>query len=934
MKKKILLFIISILTFMFLSSFMFLAENPKKININYFRFFGKDLTHTAWVWEHEPESKGGKEFIFSVDTKNPKWLFVTVNLDDSSYLGSEKLGVIIKEGKGWDGKREPGGDRHVDLSKCEIIDNTYNVYFVQDSVEFFYKKSDADTNHKVLDSYFTTTNRIIVKASGLPTKYIIKENGANIKEGTTLEKDFEITLNNPINLKNIYEVELIFEENISKKVVSLRKLYDTDEYNNEFYYDGQLGLIFSKTKSTFRLWSPISEKVNLNLYNQGHPNYTNEGIRNEEKTPYRQIEMNKIEKGVHEIVVNEDLGGKYYTFELHYGGNKYEIIDPYAYSTGANGERALIVDFAKANPEGWEYDKRPSNFKNMTDYILYEAHIRDLTSHDSWGGKKEYAGKFLGLTQENTFFEKNGKRVKTGLDHLEELGINAIHLLPIADYGMIDETKLKDQDYIKNNGYNWGYMPINFNTPEGSFSTNPFDGYSRIREMKQMIQALHDKNIRVILDVVYNHTGKTDDSQFQLSMPNYYYRQWDNGSFSNGSGTGNETASERKMFQKFMIDSILYWAKEYNIGGFRFDLMGLHDVETMNIIREKINEIDPTIILYGEPWSASSSPYPSDKLANKENMHKLTEIASFNDNSRDAVKYAWAKGYHNEQQFASIKYAIAGGTKMQGVYIDFHKKPTKIINYVTSHDDGTLVDINLVSNNIEDINKLARFQKQQNAFFLLGQGIPFLAGGVEMMRSKDVKPGIPFGNDNRVSKGKAFNSYNLPDSVNQYDYEDKLNHLDVFEYYKNLIKLRKLLPNLRLENSNLVQEKLSFFKVGKIDLSYRIKGDSKNSEIVVIHNGKEKTLFTADKDYIMLSNNEGKAVYDGIAKMKKGQKYNIDSFTTILLVEDDGLFTYNQNIDYIKSGSNKGVILGITIPLLVIALVAGVVTFIVIKKKK
>ena len=323
--------------------------------------------------------------------------------------------------------------------------------------------------------------------------------------------------------------------------------------------------------------------------------------------------MTNIGKGVWEAVVEKNLEGLYYTFEVNYNGRTFEFVDPYAYSTGANGLRAQVVNFEKTNPKYWTYNTRPDNIKNMTDYIIYELHVRDLTTHKSWGGDPSLRGTFMGVAQGGTSYTKDDITISTGLDHLAELGVNAVHFLPIFDFGYVDETRLNDKDYMNQYGFNWGYMPYNFNTPEGSFSTNPFDGYTRVKELKTMIQALHFRNIRVIMDVVYNHTGETEGSQFEKSMPGYYFRQNEDGSYSNGSGTGNETASERSMFRKYMIDSITFWAKEYNISGFRFDLMGLHDVETMNEIRKAVNEIDPTIILYGEPWTGGSTPLDPTK---------------------------------------------------------------------------------------------------------------------------------------------------------------------------------------------------------------------------------------------------------------------------------------------------------------------------------
>ncbi|HPG44026.1 MAG TPA: alpha-amylase family glycosyl hydrolase, partial [Acholeplasmataceae bacterium] len=338
------------------------------------------------------------------------------------------------------------------------------------------------------------------------------------------------------------------------------------------------------------LWAPISSAVTLNLYQTGTPaNYGGSD------TPTQTIPMIKGDQGVYMVEVNQSLHGTYYTYSVTNGSSTYEVIDPYAKSSGVNGLRGLVVDFSQINPEGFEYNDRPDNMNSYTDAIIYELHVRDLTTHSSWNGTEANRGKYLGLIEKGTSYQG----VSTGFDHIVELGVTHVQLLPFFDYGVVDETKVGDVGY---NAFNWGYMPLNFNVLEGTYSSDPYNGLTRVIEMKQVVQAFHEENIRINMDVVYNHTGLSADSNFNLIIPGYYHRKTDTGAFSNGSGTGNETASERYMVRKFMVDSVLFWATEYNLSGFRFDLMALHDIETMELIAEELHAIDPTIMVYGEPW--------------------------------------------------------------------------------------------------------------------------------------------------------------------------------------------------------------------------------------------------------------------------------------------------------------------------------------------
>ena len=929
------------------------SQNLDTLTVHYYRYTESNTTHTAWVWQYLPVSGDGIEHDFSKSSV-PNWLTLDVDLTSDTYLGSTVIGIIIKEGSGWNGPRQPGGDRHIDLSKVQKDGKTGHVYFVQEDEAIYYSLDDADVSDKVLDAYVTLNHEIKVQTTNIPDKVEIYENSLKIDTFDSIT-DYSFTLKpTKFDISNIYTIKAYFEDVSADYTVSFRMLYDTKEYNDHYYYDGDLGVIYTKEKSTFRLWSPISEEVNLHLYNQGHPNYDKNGKPSEEAVPIEKIEMTNIGKGVWEAVVEKNLEGLYYTFEVNYNGRTFEFVDPYAYSTGANGLRAQVVNFEKTNPKYWTYNTRPDNIKNMTDYIIYELHVRDLTTHKSWGGDPSLRGTFMGVAQGGTSYTKDDITISTGLDHLAELGVNAVHFLPIFDFGYVDETRLNDKDYMNQYGFNWGYMPYNFNTPEGSFSTNPFDGYTRVKELKTMIQALHFRNIRVIMDVVYNHTGETEGSQFEKSMPGYYFRQNEDGSYSNGSGTGNETASERSMFRKYMIDSIIFWAKEYNISGFRFDLMGLHDVETMNEIRKAVNEIDPTIILYGEPWTGGSTPLDPTKKADKENISKLNHVAAFNDNSRDAIKKNWNTGTRDIGNSDSIRYAVSGGVAMDNAKASegtpsYHIEPYRTINYVTAHDDETLRDLNYIQG-IRD-ETLLDLQKQSNAFILTSQGIPFLHAGVDFMRSKPVPEEFEDMGE-RIQMGLSGNSYNMPDVVNQLNWDDKVKYLDVHNYYRHLIAFRRINSNLRLPSSELIKQNLSFINPTSTQyIGYRINGNEDSPEIVVLHSNNNFASYTADKNYIRITSIDGKANARGISKVSAGAVIETLEYGTIILVEDNDKFQFApdkeaylffdqkaipkeyRGIPGSMSGSNLGLILGITIPAILLV-AAGVVVFVVIRKRK
>jgi len=586
------------------------------------------------------------------------------------------------------------------------------------------------------------------------------------------------------------------------------------------YKGNDLGLTYSKNQSTFRIWTPTAEKAQLIFYNGG-----------DDEIQTGKLDMNKGADGTWTITVAGDQIGKFYVFRVQINGKWLnEVPDPYAKAVGVNGKRAVVIDLKETNPPGWENDKSPE-FKNKTDAILYELHVRDASIHPNSGIK--HKGKYLGLTETGT---KNAEGFSTGLDHIKELGITHVHLLPVFDFYSIDESKPDKPQY------NWGYDPLNYNVPDGSYSTNPYDGVTRIKEFKQMVQAFHQNGIRVVMDVVYNHTRLTQDSYFNQLVPGYYYRHTKDGKLSNATACGNETASERYMVRKFMLESVLYWVKEYHIDGFRFDLMGVHDIETMNLISRELHKIRPDILLYGEGWTAGSSPLPDSLRALKKNAYKLDRIAVFSDDIRDGIKGSVFE--HDDKGFVSgkqgmeesIKFGIVASCKHPQVdytKVNYSKaayaaQPWNTITYAECHDNLVLWDKLAVSAN--DATKAERIEMDKLALsiVLTSQGISFLHAGTEFLRSK---------------KGVE-NSFESSDSINAIDWSLKTKNNEIFEFVKGLVKLRKEHPAFRMTDAKQIHDNIQFLDKGQKDLVvYLLNGQHLNDpwkKILVILNGRTK----------------------------------------------------------------------------------------------
>ena len=605
------------------------------------------------------------------------------------------------------------------------------------------------------------------------------------------------------------------------------------------YTGNDLGLTYTSQQSAFRIWAPTAEKAELILYAEGT-----------DGTALQTISMQKSKSGTWIALLKEKQKGKFYTFRVLIN-NKWlnEVPDPYAKAVGVNGKRAMVIDLNETNPDEWEKDKSPV-LKNATDAVIYELHIRDAGIAANSGITNK--GKFIGLTEKGT---TNKDGLSTGLDHLKELGVTHIHLLPFYDFLSVDETKPDKPQY------NWGYEPLNYNVPEGSYATNPYNGITRIKEMKQLVKAFHENNLNVVMDVVYNHTMLTEDSYFNQLVPGYYYRHTADGKFSNATACGNETASERPMMRKFMIESLKYWVKEYHIDGFRFDLMGVHDIETMNIIAKELRKIKPDILLYGEGWTAGSSPLPDSKRALKKYAYKLDNIAVFSDDIRDGIK---GSVFVNEEKgFASgrsgmeesIKFGIVASCKHPQVDYSkvnyskapYAKNPFNTITYAECHDNHVLWDKLAISATDATEAERKEMHKLALSIVLTSQGISFLHAGTEFLRSKK-------GNEN---------SYNAGDSINAIDWDLKTKNKDVFDYVKALIKMRKEHPAFRMRTTKEIADNLVFLEklpdglVGYTINDTEVKDSWKKIRVYFNGNGKTQTLKLDSKNWkIAVLNNQ------------------------------------------------------------------------------
>ena len=642
-------------------------------------------------------------------------------------------------------------------------------------------------------------------------------------------------------------------------------------------------LSYTPASSHFSLWAPTADSARVLLYEEGLGGQ-----------PYEVIEMNKnVADGSWSAVAEGDLEGRFYTFRVNVSGRWLEETPGiFATAVGVNGQRAAVVDFNATDPEGWAEDRRPE-LRSFADAVVYEMHHRDFSISGNSGISPEHRGKFLALTETGT---RGPRGVRTGVDHLVELGVTHVHILPSFDYASVDETRLED------NVYNWGYDPVNYNVPDGSYSTDPYDPACRIREFKEMVQALHKAGIRVVLDVVYNHVSDAASQAFERTVPGYFFRMREDGSFADGSACGNETASEKEMMRRYMVESVCWWAEEYHIDGFRFDLMGIHDIETMNAIRSAVSAIDSTVLIYGEGWAASAPLYDGPLLAMKANTWEMPGIAAFSDEMRDALrgpfsdnsKAGFLGGVPDLEE--SVKFGVAGAVQHPGVdysavnYSDtcWASEPTQMISYISCHDDMCLRDRLTATLPGASEAELLRLDKLGQTVVFTSQGIPFIYAGEELFRTKQ----------------GVHNSYNSPDAINAIDWSFKNRYSDLYDYYRGLIALRKAHPAFRLGNADQVREHLEFLDAPDGVVAWRLTGHAGGDpceEIVVVINSR--------KEPVSINIPDRKAASDSNGSMpENGPEHRYTVYCRDGRISTDGLGTITGPV--LSVGPQQALIIG------------------------
>lgn len=796
-----------------------LAADSVTVTIHYRRHDRAYENWSVWIWA---SGKDGSAYEFTEEDAYGQ--VCVAEIDTTGDV--DQIGFIVRLGE-WE-KKDIDMDRFVTISEDQT---EVEIYLLEADESIYESESEVDLTPKIRSASFpknkqidfsvtapydnsdeTDVSKITVKDQDGKEYEVMKvwsSEAGLISEGTIIMKE-------ELDLGNTYTLEV---EGYGDKTVSVGNAFSSTSFEEAYGYDGDdLGAVYSEEQTDFAVWAPTASKVSLNLYENGT-----------DGDAMDVLEMQQGEQGVWRCSIKDDLDKVYYTYTVTVGASTNEAVDPYAKAAGVNGDRGMIVDLEATNPEGWDIDEGPY-LENEVDAVIYELHVRDLGMDEDAGISNP--GKFLSLTETGTV---NSNGLSTGLDHITDLGVTHVHLLPVFDFSSVDEANLNTPQF------NWGYDPENYNVPEGSYSSDPYHGEVRINEMKKMVQCLHDNDLGVVMDVVYNHTSATMDSNFNKIVPDYYYRK-DGDTFLNGSGCGNEVASERAMVRKYIVESVVYWAEEYHIDGFRFDLMGLMDLETMQAVREALDQVNPNIMIYGEGWNAGSSGLTDGSAALKANTYRLDGIAAFSDDIRDGIKGSVFEeeglGYVSgeEGMEEQIKFGVVGATDHDQVtYTDtpWANAPSQAINYSSAHDNLTLWDKLEVSKPNSSEEDQMRMNKLAATIVMTSQGIPFFQAGEELLRSKPDGEG-----------GYDENSYKSSDQVNAIAWQDKSVNIDVYNYYKGLIAFRKAYDGLRLQTAEEINESLHFMTGLPANVvAYTISNvENSKDELLIIYNANEEDI--------------------------------------------------------------------------------------------
>lgn len=868
--------------------------NEVTVKLHYHR---PDNDYTDWdVWFWGDDAGGtGYEFV-----EEDGDMVATITVEGRSY---KSVNYIVRKGGGDWKEKDVDANQSIDIS--DIVSGTVHFY-VESGVAGGMRilGSDVVKGNKVLSSMYEPESNTVTVTTSVPisgdlngvfklTRYdgvgiaIEKTEGADGKYAITLAQDLSAMS------EQFKGYTLCFDG--YEYVLGMPSVYSSEAFEEAYTYTGDdLGASWSKESTTFKVWAPTADSVQVALYESGTEG-TDDLIQ--------KIDLTAGEYGVWSVTVNGDLNGKYYTYIVSVNGETNEACDPYARTTGVNGKRAMVLDLDSTDPEGWEKDTSPNKGMNYTDAVIYELHVRDASIDESSGISAEHKGKFLGLTESGTT-TANGK--PTVLDYIADLGVTHVHLLPVYDYGSVDETRLDEAQF------NWGYDPVNYNVPEGSYSTDPYNGEVRVKEMKEMVMTLHENNINVVMDVVYNHVYDAGSFCFNQIVPKYFSRTNADGSYTNASGCGNDTASERSMVRKYIVDSVLYWAEEYHIDGFRFDLVGLIDTETMNEVIDTVHEKYPDIIFYGEGWDMAGDTATKENvtMATQKNADETPELAYFSDTIRNLLA-----GDNSAVNPGYVSGLLGKGSEIASCFTattSWCPNPTSTVNYASCHDNYTLMD--KLNKSRADASEEDRIKMNNLAasVYMLSEGIPFIHAGEEFLRNKIDENGEVI-----------HNSYNSSDYVNalRWDRLEDDKYADVVEYYKGLIAFRKNHEALRLTTSEEVAENVTYEKVTEDVVLFAINGkDSVEGEvsdgIVVIFNPTTEEQEINLYDYSTIEQGEWKVCINGedagidVLDTITDGNVTVDAISAMVLVmgeteDEDSVYWENYREPNVPEEPNK-----------------------------
>lgn len=783
-----------------------MQNNKITVKLHYSRSDGNYAGWNAWMWTL---SMGGCDYPFS-QTDGDRAATMVVDGYTTTVIN-----FIVRKGQ-W--VEQEFAERQIDVST--VLSGTVHCYVTSGAKEVKVLLGDDVVLANKLISCELDYDRNVIKVktslavSDLKAFRICDVTGVDseiiISEVEGEAGEYELALNQSMDLVYLYRYRIAFaghEYNIQTNTV-----YASKRFSEEFTYNGNdLGANWSKEKTVFRLWAPTAEAVRIALYRSGTADVDDR---------IETVSMTRGDQGIWSAEVAGDCNGVYYTYLVHVNGVQAEAVDPYARTTGVNGNRGMIIDLKSTDPQEWEWDKNPNPLKSYTDAILYELHVRDFSIADNSGVSAANRGKFLALTERGT---KTPEGTATGLDYLESLGITHLHLLPIYDYGSVDESRLDEAQF------NWGYDPVNYNTPEGSYSTDPYNGAVRVEELKKAVLSLHKSGISVVMDVVYNHVFEAGNFCFNKIVPGYFSRSNPDGSNSNGSGCGNDTASERPMVRKFIVDSIVYWQEQYHLDGFRFDLVGLLDATTINALVDAVHAKRPDVIFYGEGWTMNTAVEPGNDMATQLNSKLTPGFAYFSDTIRDLLA-----GRNGETLgfVSGLKGKEEPLAKCFTATTSWCPGPTQTVNYVSCHDNYTLMDKLSITRGGASAEELLRMNLLAAAIYMTAQGIPFIHAGEEFLRNKLDESG------KRVE-----NSYNSSDYVNEirWDLLEQKNNAAAVEYYRGLIRFRKAHASLRLSTAAEVARNVAYKWITNELVLFEIQGcdgvpEEISQSIVVIFN--------------------------------------------------------------------------------------------------